>query len=62
MRKLIGATALMAAAALMGGVSTYHPQYHAGGKISTMFDLASIMHARKNNQRNKNQKRIKSRQ
>lgn len=58
-RNTIKATAIMAAAAALGGVNVYHQQCHCGGKESRMFDLRSIMHERKRNQRNKNQKRIR---
>jgi hypothetical protein len=33
--------------------------HHAGGRVHEMFNLAEIMHARKNNQRGKNQKRMR---
>jgi hypothetical protein len=49
----------LAAALIMAGVAA--PKiYHAGGRCSRQFDLGSIQQARKKNQRNKNQKRIKS--
>jgi len=60
LNSVIGATALLAAS-MLSGTSVYHPQHHAGSKSSRMFDLASIMHARKNNQRNKNQRRLRGR-
>jgi len=50
----IAATALMAAA-----MNSKMFSFHSGGIVSRQFDLGSIMHVRKNNQRNKNQRRLR---
>ena len=51
-------TAVAMAAALSGGDKMYRG-HHAGGCIHEQFDMGSIMKARRNNQRNKNQKRLR---
>jgi hypothetical protein len=48
----------MVAAALSGSDKMYRG-HHAGGRIHEQFDLGSIMKARRNNQRAKNQKRLR---
>ena len=50
----IAALALMAAS-----VNSKMFAPHAGGIVSHQFDLGSVLHARKNNQRNKNQRRLR---
>ena len=54
-KSLIPVTALMAAA--MQSKMFMLP--HAGGFVSIQFDYGSIVKARRNNQRNKNQKRLR---
>ena len=56
MKRLIGATMLLAAAALSGKGMAYIPII---GRSYQQFDLGGIMHAHRNNQRAKNQKRIR---
>jgi len=59
MKKSMVTAALMAMAA-NGMSGLYAPIHHAGGKCARQFDFGSIHQARKKNQRNKNQKRIKA--
>jgi len=61
MKSIVGKTLALAgiAGALMAGSYPLYRGRHAGGVIWQPFNMGSIMHARKNNQRNKNQKRMR---
>lgn len=50
------AAAILATSILGGASVAYHPDITRNGK---QFDIGSIMKARKNNRRNKNQKRLR---
>jgi hypothetical protein len=57
---MLSALAMASVAGALGSVGNgmyFGP--HAGGVIHQTFDMGLIMHARKNNQRGKNQKRLR---